>query len=343
MALPITKGAKRGAVKAVVYGIEGVGKTTFAAKFPGAIFIDCEGGTKLYDVARMPEPRTWDMLIEEIEDAAENPDEVGTLVIDTADAAERLCKAHILDRDKKESIESYGFGKGYTILAEEFAKLLEALDKCVAAGVNALVVAHCQIKKFEQPDEMGAYDRYELKLEKKCAPLLKEWCDLLLFANYKTYVMYDENDKNKAKASGGTERVMYTQRRAAWDAKNRFGLEDKLPFEFESIEGAVFGDKTPESAPSEAPKADANVLDGVKIEDVTPENVKKLHRLMERDGITEVMLAHAVAENPKNDYTEDSRIADYSERFTDSLVKHWDSVSEKARKFGAYGQDEIPF
>ena len=35
------------------------------------------------------------------------------------------------------------------------------------AGINVVLTAHAQIRKFEQPDEMGAYDRYELKLGKR--------------------------------------------------------------------------------------------------------------------------------------------------------------------------------
>lgn len=48
----------------------------------------------------------------------------------------------------------------------------------------ACICAECMMRKFEQPDEMGAYDRWELKLQKKTAALVKEWADLLLFANY---------------------------------------------------------------------------------------------------------------------------------------------------------------
>ena len=45
------------------------------------------------------------------------------------------------------------------------------------------------MRKFEQPDELGAYDRWELKLDKNTAPLVKEWADMVLFANYKTVVV----------------------------------------------------------------------------------------------------------------------------------------------------------
>ena len=153
MTYSISKGTKKKPIKAVVYGPEGVGKTTFASKWPKAVFIDVEDGSGHYDVARLPFPQTWNELLDEIVWCSMSND-VGTVVVDTADKAETLCKAYILERDNKESIESYGYGKGYTILAEEYKKLFECLDACVENSKNVLVVGHAQIKKFEQPDEM---------------------------------------------------------------------------------------------------------------------------------------------------------------------------------------------
>lgn len=184
-------------------------------------------------------------LLAEVNAAADMP-EVGTLVIDTLDAAETLCVKHVLTVKKWSSIEDAGYGKGYTYLADEFAKLFVALDKVIESGKNVLLLAHAQIKKFEQPDEMGAYDRWELKLQKKCAPIVKEWCDLLLFANFKNDMMKDEQTK-KYKATGGRRRVMYASHTAAYDAKNRLGLPDEMPFDFDAIKDKVFdpsGDAT---------------------------------------------------------------------------------------------------
>ena len=60
------------------------------------------------------------------------------------------------------------------------------------------------MRKFEQPDELGAYDRWELKLGKKTSsqisPLVKEWADMVLFANYKTYAVAVDKDGKKFKA-----------------------------------------------------------------------------------------------------------------------------------------------
>ena len=229
----ITRGKISTALKIVVYGSEGVGKSTFASKFPDAVFIDTEGSTKQLDVARFDFPTSWEMVLQEVEYVKNNASQFKTLVLDTADWAERLCIKCVCDRAQKNGVEDFGWGKGYTYVAEEFGRLINLLSEIANKGVNVVVTAHAKMNKVEQPDEMGSYDRWELKLTKQTSPLLKEWADILLFANYKTIVV--STGKDKYKGQGGQQRIMYTTHTAAWDAKNRFGLADVLPFDFQQI------------------------------------------------------------------------------------------------------------
>ncbi len=43
-------------IRVLMYGTDGVGKTTFAADAPGPVFLAAEDGTAQLDVARFPEP-----------------------------------------------------------------------------------------------------------------------------------------------------------------------------------------------------------------------------------------------------------------------------------------------
>ena len=226
--------------KAVIYGPEGIGKSTLASQFPSPVFLDTEGGSHHLDIPRLPAPKTWEDVTGAISALASETHEFGTLVIDTADWLEKLLVEHICQRANKTSVEDFGYGKGYIILAEEFTKFLASLNPLLARGMHILLLAHCRIAKFEQPEAAGAYDRYELKLTKQVAPLVKEWCDMLLFGNYFTRVA--ENDSGKKRGVGGRERVLYTNHTAAWDAKNRHGFEEKLPFAFGSIASALGGE-----------------------------------------------------------------------------------------------------
>lgn len=228
----IIKGKLPGAKKVVVYGPEGIGKSTFASKFPDPVFIDTEGSTKDMDVARLPAPSSWNMVLEEVRYVIQNPSICKTLVIDTADWAEQLCIAAVCDKHQKSGIEDFGYGKGYVFLQEEFGKLLNLLTELVEKKkVHVVLTAHAKMRKFEQPDEMGAYDRWEMKLSKNVSPMVKEWADMVLFANYKTHVVKVDG-KNKAQ---GGQRVMYTTHHSCWDAKNRYSLPDEVPFEYGSI------------------------------------------------------------------------------------------------------------
>lgn len=226
-------------VKVVLYGPEGIGKSTFASQFPGAVFIDTEGSTRRMDVQRLPVPTSWAMLMDEVAEVAKGSVPCGTLVIDTADWAERLCISAVCGRFNLKGIEDFNYGKGYTYAKEEFAKLLDRLEEVIESGCNVVITAHSQIVHVEQPDAVGSYDRWTMKTSKQVAPLLREWSDMLLFANYKVLVEKSGTGANaKNKATGG-RRVMYTTHHACWDAKNRFGLPEELPFEYAQIANVV--------------------------------------------------------------------------------------------------------
>lgn len=237
--MEITYGRVRSAQKVVIYGPEGIGKSTFASRFPEPLFIDTEGSTKMLDIARLPAPNSWQDILDEVNYVANNPTYCKTLVIDTADWAEQQAVSAICQRAKKSGIEDFGYGKGYTYVAEEFQGLLRQLDKLIDRGIHVVITAHAKMRKFEQPDEMGAYDRWELKLSKQSAPLLKEWADMVLFANYKTFTVRTE--EKKVKAQGG-ERTMYTCHHPCWDAKNRHGLPEEVPFTYESVRTCIEGE-----------------------------------------------------------------------------------------------------
>lgn len=247
--------------KVVIYGPEGIGKSTFAAQFPKPLFIDTEGSTSHLEVDRLPRPTSWQMLKQYIKDLKSDTMGYHTLVIDTADWAERLCEEAICQSNGKVGIEDFGYGKGYTYVKEEFGRLLDSLSDLIDAGMNVVLTAHSIIRKFELPEETGAYDRYELKLGQKagnqCAALAKEWADMVLFVNYKEIVITTKD--NKKKVSGG-KRVMYTAHNPCWDAKNRHGLAEELPFDYQEITNCipVMNQVTPQPTPAEpepAPKA----------------------------------------------------------------------------------------
>ena len=248
--MQLISGKQAGALKIALYAPEGIGKTTFAAQMPNPVFIDTEGGSGFLDVVRTPRPTSWSMLLSQVQYFVSNPQELGTLVIDTLDWAERLCIEQFCASRQIKGIEDMSYGKGYVYVAEEFGRFLNLLEELRLRGVHIFMTAHATIRKFEQPDELGSYDKWEMKLSKKVAPMVKEFVDALLFANYETFVVKSDEKKNKVQ---GGRRVMYTSHHSCWDAKNRYGLPEKLPLDFSAIAG-LFG-----SAPTPVPVQPAQV------------------------------------------------------------------------------------
>lgn len=241
---------KRGPIarpqKTVLYGPEGVGKSTLAAQWPAPLFLDTEGSTSQLDVARV-EIGSWVSLLEGVA-AVHKMQEFQTLVIDTTDWAEKLASQHIIQTAGKKSIEDFGFGKGHVMVAEEMQRLLIALDGIVRGGKSVVLLAHSKVVKFSAPDQAAEWDRYELKMSKAVSPLVKEWADAVLFINFLTKTA--EKESGKARGIGGKERRIYTTHSAAFDAKNRHGLEQEIPASIEALRPIV---QASTAQPTEAP------------------------------------------------------------------------------------------
>lgn len=356
----ITRGKIQSAKKVVIYGAEGIGKSTFAAQFPEPLFIDTEGSTKELDVARLDKPSSWTMLNQQIDFVIkEKP--CKTLIIDTVDWAEALCIADLCARSSVSGIESFGYGKGYVYEKEDFGKFLNKLTDVINVGINVVLTAHACIKKFEQPDEMGSYDRWEMKLGQKTgsaiSPLVKEWADMVLFANYKTLSVATDKDGKKHKAQGG-KRVMYTAHHPCWDAKNRYGLPEELPFEYAQIAAIIEQNNVTASPATSAP-----VQTTPPVQTAQPEAEKKLETLpkdtaqaaattgasgipkalndlMTANNVNEYMIQAVVSQ--KGYFPLDMPVADYPEDFVNGvLVGAWEQVYAAIKEMNA--NDEYPF
>lgn len=319
--LNITSGRVARPQKLVFYGVEGIGKTSLAAQTPDPLFIDTEGGTAHLDVRRLQKPASWEELIALVKEVANTPDVCRTLVIDTADWAEQMCIDHICAKYKQPGIESFGYGKGYTFLAEEFARLLAACDEVILSGKNMVITAHAKMRKQELPDEQGAFDRWELKLSKQTAPLLKEWPDALLFLNFKTLVV--ATDSNTHKAQGG-KRVMFTSHHPCWDAKNRHGLPEELDLSYTSI-ASIFGDTKPAPQTVAPIPTQATAQAQQSMQTVQPETLAILTGWMDKAGIKAEEIQTLVAQ--KGHFPPETPIDQYPEKFVRGWLMHnWSQV-----------------
>ena len=230
--MKIVKGRLNKPRRIVCFGPEGIGKSTFASLSPNPIFIGAEDGTSQLDIHRFNEPDSWPRIIGALEQLLSQDHDYKTVVVDTLDWAEPMVWAHICERDGKRDISDYDWGRGYTAAVDQWRMFLHKLDALRKdKNMGVILLAHAHVKQFNNPEGKD-YDRYELKLHHKSAGLIKEWADCVLFANYETYV-HEQGGKVKGIDEGA--RVIYTERRAAWDAKNREGLPPKIAFSWDAF------------------------------------------------------------------------------------------------------------
>lgn len=216
----------------LLYSVEGLGKSSFGASAIAPIFIQTEDGLDEIDAQRFPKSKSFEEVMAAIRYLYENDLPYKTLVIDTIDWLESLIWQSVCERHKKNSIEDFGFAKGYKFAMDEWSRLLSALTAMrEEKGYAVILLAHAEIKRFDSPDT-EPYDRYRIKLHGEAAAKLTEWCDAVLFANY--FVTTEKNDvgfnRKVVRGVGGGDRIMYTEERPAFRAKNRYSLPSELPF-----------------------------------------------------------------------------------------------------------------
>lgn len=284
----------------VVFGQEGVGKTTFASLFPRPWFIDCEGSTKwidhLQDRQYYPRPKSWAAIKGQIEQfKRELPGY--TLVIDTADWMESRFLKDLCIKNHWDSLGGQNdHGKSYNILDKAFREFLDELTEIEEMGVIILITAHSTIKPFTAPDERGAWDRYQLKLQNKTSAALKEWADGVFFLKFDDIVIQTDKKGEKFKAKGTGGRIIQTEHSAMWDGKNRWDLPSEMPFENKQLPQPLIDliskclgapDPAPAPAPTPTPSpAPASIQPTSAPQPQAMTSFQTLCELMEQTGIT---------------------------------------------------------
>lgn len=234
------------AKRILLYGVEGVGKSTFAARAPKPIFIGADAGTENLAIDRLPEPQRWSDVFEGVQLLQNEKHEFETLVVDPVNFLEPLCWQHLCEKHKWDSIEDPGFGKGYDEAFGEWRKLVAELERLWSSRrMNIILLGHTRVKLFKNP-EGEDFERYTLPMHEKAAGLLRQWCSFVLFAKHNFAAKKDEKTKRVRGVTDGT-RVLHTTWHVAYDAKNRSDLPPELPLSWDGFIEAVNASKEREA------------------------------------------------------------------------------------------------
>jgi hypothetical protein len=234
----ISKNEAISAPRVMIYGVEGIGKSTFAAGAPNPIFILTEDGLGSLSVDHFPVAKTFANVLEAIGTLYDEIHDFQTVVIDSLDWLENIIWREV---EQGHDAKDLAYGKGAIIAADRWRQVLEGLDALRMARKMAVVlIAHTTIKRFDSP-EVEPYDRYQPKLQERSSAVIREWVDALLFANYKVMVKKDDVGFNKTTTRGFTtgERLLFTNERPAYMAKNRYALPDSIPLSWDAFESSI--------------------------------------------------------------------------------------------------------
>ncbi len=220
--------------RTLVYGVHGVGKSTFGAMAEKPVFIQTEDGLGNIECERFPLAGQYADVVAALGELYTEQHEYRTVVVDSLDWLERLIWAEVCKKRGVESIEDIGYGKGYVFALTNWREVLAGLDALRNdRGMGIILIAHAQIERFANP-ETDTYDRYSPRLHKQASALVQEWADEVLFATYAIHTKTTEEGFGRKRVQGiGTgERIIRTTERPAHVAKNRLSLPDELPLDY---------------------------------------------------------------------------------------------------------------
>lgn len=215
----------------IIYGPSGLGKTTLAVGSKDPIVLQTEEGlgilTKHRDIPHFDLAKDYDTFTSYLKYLVElDKLPYGTLVVDSLDWLEPLIHAKTCEAHNQKSIESFGYGRGYTEAQKYWREFLDLINKLRnERGIRIVLIAHNQIKPFHDP-LTEVYDRHELKLNKHASALCLEASDMCLFLNYRKGTVKVQGNKGLTNKTVQSGRVLLTTESPAAVAKNRYALPE---------------------------------------------------------------------------------------------------------------------
>lgn len=245
----IERGRNAAPPRLMLYGTEGIGKSTLASRAPNPIFIQTEDGLNEIDCHKFPLSRSFAEVQAALVELHGQEHDYQSVVVDSLDWLERLIWDAVCQDYGAKSIEKVdgGYGKGYVYALtpwRQFIDHLSALHRDRSMAV--ILIAHAKVEKFEDP-ESSPYDRYSPRLHKHAAALVTEWCDAVLFASRKFRTQTEETGFGRKRTiahpvgKDGGERVLRTIGGPSCVAKNRYNLDGELPLDWNSLLAGISG------------------------------------------------------------------------------------------------------
>lgn len=219
-----------------LYGLPGVGKSSFASKLPKPISIDYDEGIDYVNIDRLKKPKSWEESLAIVRAIATDPQGYKSLVIDTVDPLEEQAVDFVLKTGGKKSLGDFTMGAGYFAVEAQWKLFLTELDLARQNGMLVCLLGHAVIREAQDP-QLGVYDQYMSALSKRPWQITKRWADAVLFAAWDSALVEKKNEDNRIVVTG--DRVLFTERGSGFEAKNRWSLSARMPLEWPKLDEAI--------------------------------------------------------------------------------------------------------
>ncbi len=213
----------------MMYGLPGIGKSTFAANFPTPIFVQTEDGLRQVVCSKFPLAQNLGQVFEYLSALVREKNDFQTIVIDSLDWLEQLIWAAVCENEEVESIERIGYGKGYVFALGYWKQIVKILDQLNLQGKIILLLAHAVAEDYSDP-EVSSLKRFTPRLYKTARSLLIEYADIVFFGTRKFGAARGDQDN---------PRVVRTETSPISVGKKRYNIPDELPLDARVVLDAI--------------------------------------------------------------------------------------------------------
>lgn len=232
----VIKGKVFAPPRVLVYGIDGIGKSTFATQAPKAIFIQTAKDLEQLGPARLPVCNSYAEVIAQLTAVATEPHDYQTVVLDHITRLEELIWAKLANQAGKRTVQEIGggFRRGEKSALVEWQEVITLLERCVSRGMAVILTAH-QGKEDAGNPEYPMLKVIGPSIDKDASALIRKWVDATLFLTRRMVVNtvgqgIMEKPIAKPVGSDGGERIMICTGSPMLHAKNRYDIPNEIPF-----------------------------------------------------------------------------------------------------------------
>jgi hypothetical protein len=215
---------------ALIYGGEGRGKTSLAARFSKAVWMLIERGLPTgVTVDAISDLTTFSQVMEALRALYVDPGEYRTLVIDTLDGLEPLLLDHVCAQHNWKNIESPSYGKGFVAADAAWQAFIRGITALRDRhNMTIVLVAHAVIETINDP-RAPSYTSYLPKLHKRARHLILDCCDVVGFLAEDLRIATDDGGfRERVRATSSNQRFLFVEGCPAFVAKNRFAMPARI-------------------------------------------------------------------------------------------------------------------